>query len=103
MPAGKARAMAGGGVWWIDNSYHQFILLSMKVGERGQITIPKELRERFGIRPSSEVEVVEKEGRLVILKKGPKHSPILKYRGMLRHLGKNTDEIMEELRPWRQP
>jgi len=75
----------------------------MKVGERGQITIPKELRERFGIRPSSEVEVVERGGRLVILKKNQKPSPLLKYRGILKHLGKKSDEIMEELRPWRRP
>jgi len=70
----------------------------MKVGERGQITIPKDLRERFGIRPSSEVEVVEKEGRLVILKKNHKPCPILKYRGVLKHINRTTDNLIEELR-----
>jgi AbrB family looped-hinge helix DNA binding protein len=28
----------------------------MKMGERGQVTVPKEIRERFGLRPAMEVE-----------------------------------------------
>ncbi|MGH9356324.1 MAG: AbrB/MazE/SpoVT family DNA-binding domain-containing protein [Terriglobia bacterium] len=28
----------------------------MKIGERGQVTIPKEIRERFGLKPETEVE-----------------------------------------------
>lgn len=36
------------------------------VGERGQVTIPKELRERFDIRGGDEVEIHEADGRLVI-------------------------------------
>jgi AbrB family looped-hinge helix DNA binding protein len=37
-----------------------------KVGERGQITIPKEFRERLGISHGDEVTVQEKDGKLVI-------------------------------------
>jgi AbrB family looped-hinge helix DNA binding protein len=37
-----------------------------KVGRRGQVTIPKELRERFGIRGGDEVVVREEDGRIVI-------------------------------------
>ena len=36
------------------------------VGEWGQVTIPKELRERFGIEGGDEVEIHEKDGKLVI-------------------------------------
>jgi len=36
------------------------------VGERGQVTIPKELRERFGIRGGDEVVVRAEGGRIVI-------------------------------------
>jgi len=36
------------------------------VGERGQVTIPKRLRERFGIEGGDEVVVRERDGRIVI-------------------------------------
>jgi AbrB family looped-hinge helix DNA binding protein len=35
------------------------------VGERGRVTIPKEFRERFGLRGGDEV-VVREDGRIVI-------------------------------------
>ncbi|MEQ8306300.1 MAG: AbrB/MazE/SpoVT family DNA-binding domain-containing protein [Hoeflea sp.] len=38
----------------------------MRVSEKGQITIPKHLRERAGIAPNSEVTVDFDGGRLVI-------------------------------------
>lgn len=37
-----------------------------KVGERGQVTIPKELRERFGIEGGDDVVIHEEAGKLVI-------------------------------------
>jgi AbrB family looped-hinge helix DNA binding protein len=37
-----------------------------KVGERGQVTIPKELRERFGIKGGDDVVIHEEAGKLVI-------------------------------------
>ena len=37
-----------------------------KVGERGQVTIPKEFRERFGITGGDEVVIHEEGGKLVI-------------------------------------
>jgi len=36
------------------------------VGERGQVTIPKELRERFGIRGGDEVVVRAEDDKIVI-------------------------------------
>lgn len=43
---------------------------SVKVGERGQIVIPKEARDKFGIKPGDRMVVFgsEKKERLVILK-----------------------------------
>ncbi len=37
-----------------------------KVGKRGQVTIPKELRERFGITGGDDVVIHEEAGKLVI-------------------------------------
>jgi AbrB family looped-hinge helix DNA binding protein len=41
----------------------------MKVGERGQVTIPKEIRDRFGITANTEVEFQIDDGRIVLRKK----------------------------------
>ena len=43
----------------------------MRVGERGQVTIPKEIRDRFGLGANSEVEFHVENGSIV-LKKAPK-------------------------------
>ncbi len=44
----------------------------MKVGERGQVTIPKEIRDRFGIGPDTEVEFRLIHGSIVLKKARPK-------------------------------
>jgi AbrB family looped-hinge helix DNA binding protein len=45
-----------------------YILQNMKVGERGQVTIPKDIREKFGIRPNAEVEFKVVNGSIVLRK-----------------------------------
>ena len=66
------------------------------VSEKGQITIPKPLRVRLGIRVGQVLEVKEERGRLVMTKHAPQ-DPFDKYFGILK-LGRPTDEIMKELR-----
>lgn len=39
-----------------------------RVGERGQVTLPKELREAFDIRGGDEVEIRKAAGKIVIEK-----------------------------------
>jgi antitoxin PrlF len=41
----------------------------MKVTIKGQVTIPKDVREKLGIQPLSEVEFVEEQGRVFLVKK----------------------------------
>jgi len=41
----------------------------MKIGERGQVTIPKAIREKYGFLPQIEVDFVLKETGLLIRKK----------------------------------
>jgi AbrB family looped-hinge helix DNA binding protein len=38
------------------------------VGERGQVTLPKELREKFDIRGGDEVSISEQDGKIIIEK-----------------------------------
>jgi AbrB family looped-hinge helix DNA binding protein len=71
------------------------------VSQKGQITIPKPLRVRLGIRSGQVLEVREERGRLVMFKKANRDA-IDKLYGILK-LGRSTDEIMEELRGGERP
>jgi AbrB family looped-hinge helix DNA binding protein len=55
----------------------------MKVGERGQVTIPKALRDRFGLRAKTEVEF-HLEGDAIVLKKTSKGLTLRKWKGKCR-------------------
>ena len=41
----------------------------MRIGERGQVTIPKKLREKYGLQPHDEVTFVERRGDLILQKR----------------------------------
>ena len=65
--------------------------------ERGQVTIPKKYRDRYGIRPGTELDIVPKKEGLLIVKKKMNQNPFREVYGIL---GKesDTDKIIEELR-----
>lgn len=64
----------------------------MRVSERGQITIPKRLRDRFGMRHNVEVEIVPAEGGLLIRKRSAAAHPVERVYAILERVG-NADEI----------
>ena len=66
------------------------------VGERGQVTIPKPLRDSLGIRPGQEVEFSEEAGRLIV-KKADVLERIRRVAGSL-DLGMTTDEFIDLIR-----
>jgi AbrB family looped-hinge helix DNA binding protein len=66
------------------------------VSEKGQVTIPKRLRDRLGIRPGQVLDFDEDAGRL-IASKVVEIDPIDAVYGTLS-LGRRTDELIEELR-----
>ncbi len=73
-------------------------MVAAKVTGKGQITIPKEVRERMGIQPGDQLEFVETEG-LYHLKKRIDESPFNKWWGYLKHLeGQDVDELVREMR-----
>jgi AbrB family looped-hinge helix DNA binding protein len=37
-----------------------------RIGTRGQVVIPKRLRERFGLLPNTEAEFIEDKGELIV-------------------------------------
>jgi antitoxin PrlF len=71
---------------------------SMKttVAERGQVTIPKALRDRLGVRPGTTLEFSEENGRLVAVKSSPT-DPVAKVYGCLGQKF-DTDAFMAEIR-----
>ncbi len=67
-----------------------------RVAERGQVTIPKPLRERLGIRPGTILEFSEEGGKLLAVKSSVA-DPVSRVYGCLgRKL--DTDAFMAEIR-----
>lgn len=66
------------------------------VSEKGQVTIPKALRDRLGIRPGQELDFSEEQGSLVA-RKAVASDEIASAYGML-DLERSTEELMVELR-----
>jgi AbrB family looped-hinge helix DNA binding protein len=68
------------------------------IGERGQVVIPKRLRERFGFRAGQQVEFEEEDGRLLLTKVVPVDDPIARITGILKLEGWDTDSMIEAMR-----
>ena len=84
--------------WQIDNVGRNVYIESMNaiVSEKGQVTIPKPLRDRLGIRPGQVLDFEEDGGRLVA-RKADVRDPVDAVYGMLE-LPRSTDELVDDLR-----
>jgi len=72
------------------------VAMRVKVAERGQVTIPKALRDRLGIRPGTVLEFVEEGGRLIAVKVN-NMDPVDQAYGRFGRK-RRTDDILRELR-----
>ena len=74
----------------------------MKISERGQIIIPKHLRERFGMKHNVEVEISPTEQGLLIRKRTVAEHPVDRVYGILGRdalgEGVSVDDYIEEIR-----
>lgn len=66
------------------------------VSEKGQVTIPKPLRDRLGIRPGQVLDFREERGTLVATKVGAE-DPVASVYGALE-LDRPADALIAELR-----
>jgi AbrB family looped-hinge helix DNA binding protein len=66
------------------------------VSEKGQVTIPKPLRDRLGIVPGAVLEFREEAGTLVASKASGEDAIASVY-GIL-DVGRSVDELVDELR-----
>lgn len=67
------------------------------VAERGQVTVPKVLRERLGIVPGTILDFTEERGKLVAVKKNL-HDPVIMATGCLKGKNMTSDKLFAELR-----
>ncbi len=69
------------------------------LGERGQVVIPKPLRDRMGLRPGQELEFEEVDGRILVYKAAPAADPIVAVYGTWKlPEGWDTNRWFEETR-----
>ena len=68
----------------------------MRVTVKGQVTIPRRIREHYGLLPGSEVRFEEENGHVELVKSQDR-DVWQKYRGLLK-TNKTTDEILLRLR-----
>ena len=69
----------------------------MRVTTKGQVTIPQQIREKLGITPATEVDFVEEEDRIYLVKRKGAKAAVRKFsklRGAAT-VKMTTDEIME--------
>jgi AbrB family looped-hinge helix DNA binding protein len=68
----------------------------MRVTTKGQVTIPQHIREKLGITPATEVDFVEEENRIFLVKRKGERAAIRKFaklRGVAT-VKMTTNEIM---------
>ena len=74
----------------------------MKINERGQVTIPRHLREQFGLTASTEIEFVVGNAGLVLRRKDceseTRRDRIQSCAGILQGQPEDVDEFIEEIR-----
>jgi antitoxin PrlF len=73
-------------------------MITARVTSKGQVTIPKDIRERLGVHAGEDIGFEEREGLFVVSKVVTK-SPFDKWVGKLKHLkGRRSDELVKEAR-----
>ena len=70
--------------------------MKSRVAERGQVTIPKRLRERLGVKPGTVLEFSEERGRLIAVKSGETDSVTELYGCLGKKI--NSDAVIAQLR-----
>jgi antitoxin PrlF len=79
-----------------DDKYSYCGNMKSVLSDRGQVTIPKEIRDRLGLKPGVVLDFTENDGKLVVTKVVSNDSIEESY-GILK-LGRTTSQVMSELR-----
>lgn len=78
----------------------RIVLVGARLTEKGQVTIPRHVREGLGLRPGDEVEfVADTPGGGYRMRKVLRQNPFTRYRGHLTGLaGRTPDDLVHDLR-----
>ena len=73
-------------------------MIIAKVTSKGQVTIPKKVREKLGVHPGESLGFEEK-GNLILIRKAVTQSPFDRWVGKLKHLkGQRSDDLVKDMR-----
>lgn len=70
----------------------------MTITSKGQVTIPKHLREKYGLNEHSEIEFIDEGGVIRIVKKGGSGSVVDSVYGILNYPNGKSDALIKKLR-----
>lgn len=70
----------------------------MTITSKGQVTIPKCLREKYGLGEHVEIEFVDEGGAIRIVKKNASQTVVDSVYGILGRTGERTDRLVRRLR-----
>ena len=70
----------------------------MIIGERGQVTIPQEYRNKFGLGPGVEVEFVVVNSKLCLVPQAAARRRAVESLFGKKKFGRSTNELMKFLR-----
>lgn len=65
----------------------------MRISKRGQVTIPKKLRDAFGMKPNVDVMITPAQDGLLIQKRTAAKHPVDRIYGILAGGGRTNDYI----------
>lgn len=74
--------------------------MNVRLSQKGWVVIPAALREKYGLKPGSDVQVVDYGGVLALVP--ALKNPIIDGAGMLKAAGSLTQAIVEEHRQERE-
>jgi AbrB family looped-hinge helix DNA binding protein len=79
--------------------------MDMRITSKGQVTIPQEIRERYGFMPETDIEFVERDGWIAIQRadstKPDAIQQFLSHAAGSATTGLSADEIMALTRDYR--
>ncbi len=71
--------------------------MKASVSEKGQVTIPKPIREKLGLRPGSVIEFQTRNGTLIGKKTESSEDPVIAVTGIIK-LSEAVDEYLAAVR-----